>query len=115
VIDPTTDVIWNAVKTIITVEGTQEIRPQTEDEWTAIRNAAVIVAESGNLLMMVPRAKDDGEWMKACQAMIDTGMAAMRAAEAKDPEQLFDAGGNIYNACTNCHSKYALEIGRFSE
>ncbi|HEX7136434.1 MAG TPA: hypothetical protein VF219_01235, partial [Vicinamibacterales bacterium] len=66
-IDPTADEIWDAVKTVVTRDRTEEIRPQTNEEWTAIRNHAVTLAESGNLLMMVPRAKDGGEWMQRSQ------------------------------------------------
>lgn len=106
VVDPNADIIWDSVKTIITKEGTQEFRPRTDAEWAAVRNAAVAVAEAGNLLMMVPRAKNEDDWMKACQAMIETGTAAIRAIEAKNADELFTVGGNIYNACTNCHMKY---------
>ena len=49
VVDPNADVIWEAVKTIDTPAGTQEIRPKSDEEWTAVRNSAVSVAEAGNL------------------------------------------------------------------
>ncbi len=106
VVDPSADVIWEAVKTIDSAAGTEEIRPRTEAEWAAVRNSAVIVAESGNLLMLVPRAKDGGEWMKRAQEMIDTGERAIKAAEARNAEQLFTVGGDIYEACSNCHRQY---------
>ena len=63
-------------------------------------------AESGNLLMMPPRARDTGEWAKAAQALIETGTAAVQAAEKKNADDLFTVGGQIYGACTNCHVKY---------
>ena len=72
----------------------------------AVRNAAVALTESGNLLMMVPRAKDGGEWMKRSQELIDTGEAAIRAADAKNADRLFTVGGDIYEACSNCHRQY---------
>jgi len=106
VVDPNADVIWEAVKTIDTPSGSAEIRPKNAEEWAAVRNAAVAVAESGNLLMLVPRAKDGGEWMKRAQEMIDTGERAIRAAEAKNADQLFTVGGDIYDACSNCHRVY---------
>jgi hypothetical protein len=105
VIDPSADIIWASVGTIITVAGEENIRPRTEEEWMAVRNAAVVVAESGNLLMMVPRAKDQ-EWMRIAQAMVETGAKAIKAAEARNADQVFDVGGEIYEVCTNCHSKY---------
>jgi len=106
VVDPSADFVWDAVKTIDTKDGTQEIRPKNDEEWTAVRNAAVAVAESGNLLMMVPRAKNGDEWMKRAQEMINTGEAAIRAAEAKNADRLFTVGGDIYEACSNCHRQY---------
>ena len=106
VVDPNADIVWEAVKTIDTKDGTEEIRPRNQEEWTAVRNAAVTLAESGNLLMMVPRAKDGGDWMKWSQQMIDTSEAAIRAVEAKNPERLFTVGGEIYESCTNCHRQY---------
>jgi hypothetical protein len=106
VIDPNADVIWKAVKTVYTSAGTEEIRPNNDEEWTTVRNSAVAVAEAGNLLMLVPRAKDGGEWMKRAQEMIDTGERAIRAAEAKNAQQLFSVGSDIYDACSNCHREY---------
>lgn len=106
IVDPLTDVIWDAVGTQVTGDGTVEIRPETEEEWTAVRNSALMLAESGNLLMMAPRAVDDDEWMTAAAALVDTGMSAVRAAEAQDPEQLFEAGRILYAVCRNCHQKY---------
>ncbi len=106
VVDPNADFVWDAVKTIETREGTQEIRPKTDAEWVAVRNAAVAVAESGNLLMMVPRAKNGGEWMQLAQDMINTGQEAIKAAEARNAEKLFTVGGDIYESCSNCHRKY---------
>ena len=105
-VDPNADVIWEAVKTIDTLSGTEQIQPRNDEEWLTVRNSAVTVAEAGNLLMLVPRAKDGGEWMKRAQEMIDTGERAMRAAEAKNAQQLFTVGGDIYDACSNCHRQY---------
>ena len=106
IVDPSADLIWDAVKTIDTAEGSQDIRPKTDEEWALVRNAAVTVAESGNLIMMSPRAKDGGEWMLRAQEMITAGEAALRAAEAKNAEKLFTVGGDIYDSCSNCHRKY---------
>jgi hypothetical protein len=106
VIDPNADLVWDAVKTIETKDGTQEIRPKTDEEWAAVRNAAVAVAESGNLLMMVPRAKNGDDWMRLAQDMITSGEEAIKAAQARNAEKLFTVGGDIYESCSNCHRKY---------
>jgi hypothetical protein len=110
VTDPNADIVWNAVKTIETRDGTQEIRPKTDAEWIAVRNAAVSVAESGNLLMMVPRARNGGDWMQLSQDMITAGEAAVKAADAKNADKLFTVGGDLYESCSNCHRKYLEAI-----
>lgn len=112
IIEPNADVLWDSVGTIITEAGREELLPQTDEEWEAVRNSAAVVAESGNLLMMEGRAFDRGEWMQAARGMIEAANTAVQAAEAKDVPALFDAGGAVYESCTECHSKYALGLQR---
>ena len=114
VIEPAADRVWESVGWVITAEGEREIQPQNDEEWHEIRNAAITVAESGNLLMMVPRAKDSDEWMRIAQGMIDAGMKLAEAADRKDKMALFDVGGDLYAVCSNCHMKYSPEIARVS-
>ena len=110
VVDPTADIYWGAVGTVIDEKGITEITPTTTEEWDAARNAAIIVAETGNLLMMSSRAKDGGEWMKQARALVDVGQKAIRAAESHNRNAVFDTGAEMYDVCTSCHVKYALEI-----
>ena len=112
VIDPAADIVWDSVKSIMTEGGTKEIEPRTEGEWAAVRDAAATVAESGNLLMMQGRARGGKEWMAAAQRLSDTGSRALKAAEARDVTALFDAGGEIYNACSACHRRFAAHLSK---
>jgi hypothetical protein len=106
VVDPNADVIWDSVKSIVTAAGVEEIRPKNEAEWAAVRNSAVTLAESGNLMMMVPRAKNGDEWMTFARELIDTSERAIHAADARNADQIFTIGGDIYEACSHCHQKY---------
>ena len=112
VVEPAAEVYWDAVGWIIDANGTQEIRPTTDEEWEAVRNAAYVVAESGNLLMMDGRALDDGAWISMSRAMTEVARSAIAAAEARDEQAVFDAGAEIYYTCTACHSAYALDTLR---
>ena len=105
-IDPSADAIWDATGWIDTAAGTEERRPRNQAEWDAVRNSAITLTEAGNLLMMTPRAKDGGEWMKRSQELIDTGFAAWKAAEAKNVDALFTVGGDLYEVCSHCHQQY---------
>jgi cytochrome c556 len=109
VVEPAADEYWDAVGTVIDVEGVHEIAPETQEDWDMARNHAYVFTEAGNLLMMPPRAKDNGDWMKFAQALVDSGLKAIRAAEARDRNAVFDAGAEVYDACTQCHAKYVVE------
>src|SRR3990172_1210874 len=51
-VDPSADAIWNSVATIVTLEGTEERRPRTDEEWGALRHEAITLVEATNLLLM---------------------------------------------------------------
>jgi len=106
---PSSEVLFDAVGTIVSAKGVEEIAPKNDEEWTNVRNHAILLAESGNLLMLGGRAKDNGEWMKIAQALVDAGVVALKAAEAKNPAALFDAGAGVYEVCERCHSRYWKE------
>jgi hypothetical protein len=100
---------WGSVSTIVDSKGITENFPRTNEEWEHVWAAAVTIAESGNLLMLSPRAKDQGDWMKWSAALVDVGMEAAKSAESKDPEQVLAVGERIYNVCTSCHMQYIKE------
>lgn len=112
IVEPAAEVYWDAVGWILDAEGEHEIVPETPEEWEAVRNAAFVVAESGNLLMMQGRSLDDAAWMAMSQGMIAAGKRAIEAAESREPMAVFDAGAELYAACTSCHAVYALETLR---
>lgn len=80
--------------------------PRTEQQWAAVRNAAIQLTESGNLLMIGSRVKDTGAWMKLSRDLVDAGEVALRAAEAKNMDALSDAGDRILLVCETCHKTY---------
>jgi hypothetical protein len=108
IIDPNATAIWNSVGSVVTDKGTEEKHPKTDDEWASFRNAAATLVESGNLLMLDGRAVDNDQWMVTSRGMADAAATVLEAAEAKDVEAYFDAGGALYEACTACHSKYLV-------
>jgi len=80
--------------------------PKDDKGWASLQNNALILAESGNLLMMTGRAKDSMEWMKDSKLLVDVGTAAFNAAKAKDFTKLGDISDDILTACETCHKKY---------
>ncbi|MDH3271426.1 MAG: hypothetical protein OEN56_08855 [Gemmatimonadota bacterium] len=112
VVEPAAQTYWGAVGWIVDFDGELYIHPTSDEEWLAVENAAFMVAESGNLLMMADRALDDEGWMAMSRSLIDVGERALRAAEAMDEQGVFDLGAEMYFVCSNCHAAYSPEILR---
>lgn len=131
IIDPEADVLWNSVATIVTLSGTEERAPQTDEEWAAVRQSAVQLVEATNLLRVPGRlvakpgeksenprielqpetiqkliAEDPATWTTLVDRLHDAAAPALKAADAKDAKALFDAGEHIEFACEACHQQY---------
>jgi len=96
VVVPSSDVLF----------GVAAEAPKDDAGWTAVQNNAVMLMESGNLLMIPGRAKDQEGWLKASQALVEAGMKAFKAAEAKNVDELVMASDLVYNTCEGCHNTY---------
>lgn len=110
VLDPAADEIWESVGTVITLEGTFEKAPASDDEWLALKGSAMRLAESGNLLLLPSRSGDNPDWIKHSLSLIEQSKRALKAAEAKDKDAIFTIGGDIYDVCTNCHKQFDQAI-----
>jgi len=105
-VHPAAEVIFESVGSIITIKGTEEIRPANDEEWSEVRRSAMTLAEAGNLLMLGNRPWDKDFWFENARLLTDAAMVAWRAADAKNAEALFDAGGQVYEVCQRCHEHY---------
>jgi hypothetical protein len=130
-VDPSADVLWESVATIVTAAGTDERQPRTDDDWKNVHRNAVILVEATNLLRMegrhVAKAKERSEnpgielepeqmeklitddrqaFINFARKLHDAAMPALKATEDRDPKALLDAGEGIDAACENCHLKY---------
>lgn len=80
--------------------------PKTDVQWNALANQALMLAESGNLLLMPGRARDQENWVKDAKMMTAAGSAAFKAARAKDLEAVRAVNDQLYQSCVSCHQQY---------
>ncbi len=106
IVGPAATVVYNAVGTIISVDGITEIAPQNDEEWAVVANSAAALVESGNLFLLGDRVVDNGDWVTMARALIESATVALTAAEAQDAEGILGAGGGINATCDNCHERY---------
>jgi mono/diheme cytochrome c family protein len=112
IVVPAAETYWSSVQVTVDADGEHEFYPASDAEWTAVRLAALAIAESGNLLMLEPRAVDKGPWQLFSRELIDAGVAAAAAAEAQDVDAVFAAGEEVYNVCSACHMRYTPGLQR---
>ena len=105
-VQPSAEIFWNSVSTTVSAAGIEEKYPKTDEEWEHVWGGAMTIAESGNLLLMPPRVRDDAEWTRLAVALVDVGTEAAKAARTRNPETVFEVGEKIYNVCTECHMKF---------
>ncbi|MDE2879341.1 hypothetical protein [Candidatus Palauibacter soopunensis] len=115
VMEPAAEAYWDGVGEVLTEAGVHQFRPLTEEDWTSLRNAAFVLAESGSLMMMDGRARDRGDWMDHSRTMVEAGRLALDAVDRRNPDAVFDAGAEVYYACRDCHARYAAETLRPSD
>jgi hypothetical protein len=96
IVAPTSDVIFKVPSQA----------PKDDKEWKTVQDSALMLAETGNLLLIPGRAKDQGDWTKFSKSLIEQGSKAFKAANAKDAKSLEDIGNDIDDVCETCHAKY---------
>lgn len=136
-ITPSASYIWDSVSVEISPTGVKTKSPQTEKEWEELRKRTTTLLEGTNLLVVPGRRvakpgekaakpdielspeeietlieKDRDAWLAVVRRLYDASQKALKAVEAKDANALMTAGGNIYEACTNCHDKYRSPKGQ---
>jgi hypothetical protein len=132
-IDPFADTIFDAVWWEYGLSGMTEHRPTTDEEWQAIRVAAVTLAE-GIYLLKVPRpftragdvndsvgaaapelspaqiaAKRENDpvlWNAKIEALRNVALATLDAVSRRNVDALFQAGADLDAACEGCHLEY---------
>jgi hypothetical protein len=131
IVDPSADVLWGAVGTVVDKEGIHESSPRTREEWRDVHRAAVRIIEGGNLLMMPGRdaapagtrseapgveleaaeatalikknRKSFDAFAKALQAV---GLEALQASDAQNAALLLDIGAKMEGVCESCHTTF---------
>jgi len=84
--------------------------PQDDKEWLSVQRNAVLLAESGNVLLMRAPAGGQSDWAKDAKILVDAGAAAYKAARAKDANALLAVAQPLNATCTSCHKQYRANL-----
>jgi len=131
-VEPNADKIFDSVAIDVNETGIHEQKPETEEQWDELEHAAIGLAEAVNLIKMVGRPmaqpgemntdpegpelppaqiaakvnRTRAKWNKYANALQDLAVKTLAVVAKKDVQGLFDIGGDLDQACENCHLEY---------
>jgi hypothetical protein len=86
--------------------------PATEAEWGTLQAQTLMLAESGQLLMLPARARGRTQWLDDARLMLEAGRKAFAAAKAKDVAALEALNDEMYQSCVTCHQHFRPGYGK---
>jgi len=86
-------------------------KPADIETWTFIRGQALLLGETGNLLMLRP-PKNDGQeaWMERSAELREAAIALARAAAARDFDRSQRGLVSVANVCNRCHQNFRVPV-----
>ena len=128
---PAAQQLWDAVGVDVTEKGEIDKKPETDEQWAALRGAAITLAEATNAIIVPGRhaappgtksenpdaelepseieallAKDRPAWVAHAKVLHVTAMQALAAVDARDIDKISEVGGAIDEACESCHLQF---------
>jgi hypothetical protein len=86
-----------------------EDAPKDVDGWDKLDHAAIAMIETMKFLQKSNLTKDQGEWQNKSNMLIDVVNKARGAIKERNPDKLFEVGGEIDEGCAGCHKIYYAE------
>lgn len=131
IVDPSADVLFNAVATTISAAGVEDKQPRTDEEWEHVQRGALTLVEAANLLALPRRVAQPHEentsavaeeltplqiqakieanresWLKHVMQLQSVAREAWKTTYERDPKGLFEVGEHIEKACESCHMEF---------
>jgi hypothetical protein len=100
------DGVWKRQGYIVDEKGEHSLFPKNDEEWEDAESASLALAEMTNVLLIPGRRVPEPDWDKAVLEVRRVALQAAQAAEKKDPNAFFAAGGALDEACDVCHKRY---------
>jgi hypothetical protein len=85
-------------------------KPTDAEAWSFARGQALLIAESGNLLLLRPPKRVPGEevWMKHALELREAAAVLARATAAADYDRSRVGLAGVANACNRCHQAFRV-------
>jgi hypothetical protein len=85
--------------------------PTDVETWTFVRGQALLIAETGNLLLMrPPKSGGQDAWMDAATELKEKATGLARAAAARDHGRGRRALVDLTGTCNRCHQAFHVNV-----
>ncbi|MBO9579937.1 MAG: hypothetical protein J7498_03515 [Sphingobium sp.] len=98
--------VWRWQGFVADEKGERSLFPKDDKEWEEAESGALTLAELTNLLLMPGRRIDDPKWDAAVAGVRALALKAATAAEKHDKDAFFAVGGELDEACDECHKQF---------
>jgi hypothetical protein len=86
-------------------------KPADNETWTFARGQSLLIAETGNLLLLRPPRNNGREtWMKLAMAMRDEASELARKTAARNHAESKVQLQNLTNSCNRCHQTFRVNV-----
>ena len=85
-------------------------KPADVEAWTFARGQALLIAETGNLLMLRPPKRGQDAWLDQAAELREAASALARAAAKRDYERSRNAFRDLAGTCNRCHQSFRVNV-----
>ena len=85
-------------------------KPADVEAWTFARGQALLIAETGNLLMLRPPRRGQEAWMGQAAELREAAAALARAAAKRDYDRSRNAFRDLAGTCNRCHQSFRVNV-----
>jgi len=85
--------------------------PTDQETWTFLRGQALLIAETGNLLMLrPPRSDGQEEWLTSAATLREKATILAKAAAARDTDRARRSLALLAGTCNRCHQTFRVKV-----
>lgn len=93
------------------LENLLKQKPDALEAWTFARGQALLIAETGNLLLLrPPRNQGRDAWQMRATELRDSATALAQVLARRDFEGSRAALGKLANSCNRCHQGFQVQV-----
>lgn len=113
-VQPTADIYWGAVGSASELINNEPVfrewKPETDAEWQAVAASAAKIRTLAEAMGSPAYAEGRADgWTDFTTGLAEAATRAEQAAQSKDADAVFEAGGTLYSVCSACHQAFPPE------